>query len=107
MAGLAVESPPYLSPACQIYSVGSLQNGSQTSLLSKDWHEAPPQSPQTESTISSQESSVAELIEHGAAQGILGLGTRIAEGAQPAYEALSGQSSYERYPPQSRINNDQ
>lgn len=98
MRGITVEGSPCLANANQIYSISGMAHthSSQNSLLSKDWPDAPPQSPLTDSTISSQESSAAELIDHGAAHSILGLGGKFIEGSQATYESLSANSSFDR-----------
>ena len=99
MRGISVESSPCLGPASQIFTFSEISrpHSSQNSLYSpSNWPDAPPQSPLTDSTISSQESSAAELVESGAAQSILGLGSRFNEGPLSTYDSLSTHSSYER-----------
>ena len=95
MTGAATEGSPCLAPVNQIFTVseGCRPLSSQNSLYSSTWQEGPPQSPLTDSTISSQESA-AELVDHGAGQNILGLGHLFADG--PAYDSLSAHSSYDR-----------
>ena len=98
MPGVTVEGSTCLANANQIYSISGIPHahGSQNSLLSKDWPDAPPQSPLTDSTISSQESSAAELVDYGPAHSILGLGGRLIEGSQTMRDSLSANSSFDR-----------
>lgn len=94
MAGVPGDGSPCLGSISQIFTVSEACKplGSQNSLYSTNWPEGPPHSPLTDSTISSQE-SIAELVDHGAAQSILGLG-RFTDAS--SYDTLSSLSSYDR-----------